>query len=211
MRGASLPGLQVPKRVKRHQGPSGRGCVCAALDGTVESVADTERNREAFRYSTDDEVSHRPFPQARLLLMIECATVLHCDVEISDCRQAEANGVRRLVERWRLEKSLILWDSGFHGSRAVFDVRARGGHVLGREATQHPPQASLHAGRRLLVFSLSIKTKLRRRGERMLVRVITYTFTDSRIEGGRKAGLSTGDDQALSLSLPGRRVGRVVS
>jgi hypothetical protein len=103
-----------------------------AIDGTVESVPDTENNREAFRYSTDDEVTHSPFPQARLLLLVECATHLICDVEISSCRQSEANGLRLLLERWQVEKSLILWDSGFHSSRAIFEVRERGCHVLGR-------------------------------------------------------------------------------
>jgi hypothetical protein len=111
-----------------------KGCVYAALDGTVESVADTESNREAFRYSTDDECSHSPFPQARLLHLVECGTVLHCDVEISSWRPPEANGLRLLLQRWRLEKSLLLWDSGFHSSTAIFDVRRRGGHVLGRLA-----------------------------------------------------------------------------
>ena len=89
-----------------------KGMRLLAIDGTVESVADTADNREAFRYSSDDEVSHSPFPQARLLLLIECATHLICDAEISSCRQAEANGLRLLLERWRLEQSLLLWDSG---------------------------------------------------------------------------------------------------
>lgn len=44
-----------------------KGMRLLAIDGTVESVADTQSNREAFRYSTDDECSHSPFPQARLL------------------------------------------------------------------------------------------------------------------------------------------------
>src|SRR5439155_12314729 len=85
-----------------------------------------------FRYSSDDEISRSPFPQARLLLLIECGTHLICDVEISSCRQAEATGARLLLERAALEHSLILWDSGFHSSWAIFEVRASGGHVLGR-------------------------------------------------------------------------------
>jgi hypothetical protein len=87
-----------------------------AIDGTVSSVPDTPSNREAFRSSLDDECSHSPFPQARLLLLVECATRLICDAEISCCRQAEANGLRLLLERWSMEHSLILWDSGFHAS-----------------------------------------------------------------------------------------------
>src|SRR5215472_14386912 len=106
-----------PKASEQTPGAFWKGMRLLAIDGTVESVADTPDNREAFRYSTDDESTHSPFPLARLLLLVECGTHLICDVEISSCRQAEARGVLLLLERWVLEKSLILWDSGFHSSR----------------------------------------------------------------------------------------------
>ena len=162
-----------------------KGMRLLAIDGTVESVADTADNREAFRYSTDDEVTHSPFPQARLLLQVECGTHLICDTEISSCRQAEARGVLLLLERWRMEQSLILWDSGFHSSAAVFDVRARGGHILGRLACNIllRPFCTLADGSYLIYI---YQDQAHQRGERMLVRVITYTFTDSRIPGARE-------------------------
>ena len=47
-----------------------KGMRLLAIDGTVESVADTQSNRAAFRYSTDDDCSHSPFPQARLVLLL---------------------------------------------------------------------------------------------------------------------------------------------
>ena len=121
-----------PKALPETPGAFWKGMRLLALDGTVESVADTADNRETFRYSSEDEISRSPFPQARLLLLIECGTHLICDVEISPCRQAEATGARLLLERATLEQSLILWDSGFHASTAIFQVRACGGHVLGR-------------------------------------------------------------------------------
>jgi hypothetical protein len=127
--------LASPKASAQTPGAFWKGMRLLAIDGTVESVADTPGNRETFRYSTDDEVAHSPFPQARLLLLVECATHLICDAEISSCRQAEANGLRLLLERWKVEKSLILWDSGFHSSTAIFQVQALGGHVLGRLAS----------------------------------------------------------------------------
>jgi hypothetical protein len=159
-----------------------KGMRLLAIDGTVESVADTQSNREAFRYSSDDECSHSPFPQARLLLLVECGTHLICDAEISSCRQAEANGVRLLLERWTLEQSLILWDRGFHSSIAIFDVRERGGHVLGRLASNIllKPFCPLVDGSYLIYIS---QDQSHQRGEKMLVRVITYTFTDPRIPG----------------------------
>ena len=109
-----------------------RGLRLLAIDGTVESVPDTQGNRVAFRYSTDDAASQSPFPQARLVLLVECGTHLIGDAELSSCRQGEASSLRLLLRRWRLERSLLLWDSGFHSSWAIFAVCARGGHVLGR-------------------------------------------------------------------------------
>jgi len=121
-----------PKATAQTRGAFWKGMRLLAIDGTVESVADTADNRETFRYSSDDDLSRSPFPQARLLLLIECGTHLICDLEISSCRQAEATGLRLLLERSWLEQSLILWDSGFHSSWAIFEVCARGGQVLGR-------------------------------------------------------------------------------
>src|SRR5713226_6293831 len=121
-----------PKATEQTPGAFYKGMRLLALDGTVESLADTESNRETFHYSSNDELSHSPFPQARLVLLVECATHLICDAELSPCRQAEATSSQLLVERWKLQESLLLWDSGFHSSRAIFEVRARGGQVLGR-------------------------------------------------------------------------------
>jgi hypothetical protein len=145
-------------------------------------VADTADNREAFRYSTDDELSHSPFPQMRLLLLVECGTHLICDAEISSCRQAEATGLRLLLERWQLEGSLILWDSGFHGSRAIFQVRERRGHVLGRLKSNilTKPFCTLADGSSLTYI---YEDQEHHSGKCILVRIITYTFTDPRIPG----------------------------
>jgi hypothetical protein len=171
-----------PKATEQTPGAFWKGLRLLAIDGTVESVADTADNREAFRYSSDDEISRSPFPQARLLLLIECGTHLICDVEISSCRQAEARGVALLLERWRLEQSLILWDSGFHSSKAIFQVRGSGGHVLGRlksNALLSPCEYLLDGSYLTWIY----EDQDHHRGERMLVRVITYTFTDPRIPG----------------------------
>jgi hypothetical protein len=159
-----------------------QGMRLLALDGTVESVPDTSANRESFRYSSDDEVSRSPFPQARLLLLVECATHLICDAEISGCRQAEAIGARLLFSRWQLEGCLLLWDSGFHSSAAIFDVRARGGHVLGRLKSNVllTPHFRLCDGSYLTYI---YEDQDHHKGQRMLVRVISYTFTDERIPG----------------------------
>jgi hypothetical protein len=171
-----------PQATEHTPGAFWKGMRLLALDGTVESVPDTPDNRESFRYSTDDEQSHSPFPQARLVLVIECATHLICDAEISPCRQAEANSLRLLLERWKWEGSLVLWDSGFHSSEAIFALRARGCHVLGRLKSNVllKPFTHLCDGSYLTYI---YQDQGHQRGERMLVRVISYTFTDPRIPG----------------------------
>ncbi len=171
-----------PKATEQTPGAFWKGMRLLALDGTVESVADTTANRETFRYSSDDEISRSPFPQARLLLLIECGTHLICDVEISSCRQAEATGARLLLERATLLHCLILWDSGFHSSRAIFQVRAQRGHALGRLKSNVllcPCEYLLDGSYLTWIY----EDQDHQRGERMLVRVITYTFTDPRIPG----------------------------
>ena len=171
-----------PKATEQTPGAFWKGMRLVALDGTVESVADTADNRETFRYSSDDEISRSPFPQARLLLLIECGTHLICDVEVSSCRQAEATGARLLLERATLLRCLILWDSGFHSSWAIFEVRARGGHALGRLKSNvllGPCEYLLDGSYLTWIY----EDQDHQRGERMLVRVITYTFTDPRIPG----------------------------
>src|SRR5205814_5505209 len=85
-----------PKATEQTPDAFWKGMRLLAIDGTVESVADTADNRETFHYSSDDDLYRSPFPQARLLLLIQCGTHLICDVQISPCRQAEATGARLL-------------------------------------------------------------------------------------------------------------------
>jgi len=171
-----------PQALPQTPGAFWKGMRLLAIDGTVESVADTADNREAFRYSSDDEISRSPFPQARLVLLVECGTHLICDVEISSCRQAEATGARLLLERAKLEHSLMMWDSGFHSSWAIFQVQARGGQMLGRLRSNVllcPCEYLVDGSYLTWIY----QDQDHHRGERMLVRVITYTFTDPCIPG----------------------------
>jgi hypothetical protein len=159
-----------------------KGMRLLALDGTRESVPDTDANRETFHYSTDDADTHSPFPQARVVMVVETGTHLICDAEITSCREGETNGARRLVARHNWEHTLLLWDSGFHANRAIFQIRALNGHMLGRlRSTVLPkPFVTLADGSYLVPIR---EERDHRTGPEMLVRVITYTFTDPRIPG----------------------------
>ena len=171
-----------PKATQDTPGAFWHGLRLLAIDGTVESVPDTPSNREAFRSSSDDEQAQSPFPQARLVLLVECGTHLICDAELSGCRQGEASSLRLLLQRWTLEQSLLLWDSGFHSSWAIFEVCARGGQVLGRL------KQNVLLKRFVTLADGSYLTHIyedqdHHTGRSMLVRVISYTFTDPRIPG----------------------------
>ena len=171
-----------PKASQQTPGAFWHGMRLLAIDGTVESVPDTPSNREAFRYSIDDPQAHSPFPQARLVLLVECGTHLICDAEVSSCRQGEASSLRLLLHRWSLEQSLLLWDSGFHSSWAIFEVCARGGQVLGRLKSNVllTPFVTLADGSYLTPI---YQDQDHHTGHSMLVRVISYSFTDPRIPG----------------------------
>jgi transposase IS4-like protein/DDE family transposase len=159
-----------------------KGMRLMAIDGTVDSVPDSESNRAYFRYSSDDEVSRSPFPQVRLVLLIECGTHLICDVEPSSCRQGETTSARELLARSLGPDMLLWWDSGFHSSQLIFLARACQTQVVGRLKSNvlTKPVERLSDGSYLTYI---YEDQDHQSGERMLVRVISYTFTDPRVPG----------------------------
>lgn len=159
-----------------------KGMRVMALDGTRESVPDTDANWMAFQYSSDDEDTHSPYPQARVLLLVECGTHLICDAQLSNCREGETHLAFQMLARWNLERMLILWDSGFHANRAIFQVHRAGGQILGRLRSNVLLKrcATLADGSYLAQI---FPERWQRSGPSMLVRIISYTFTDPRIPG----------------------------
>jgi Insertion element 4 transposase N-terminal len=59
-----------------------------AVDGTLENLPDTDANRCAFPYHTQEEFSRSPFPQARCVRLEECGTHAIFDAEITAVREA---------------------------------------------------------------------------------------------------------------------------
>src|SRR5262245_42231006 len=79
---------------------------------------------------------------------------------------------------------LLMWDRGFHDFDMVVAARQRGAHVLGRlpAHVQPLPLRTLVDGS-VLAYLLPSDPGRRQRGERHLVRVITYTITDPNLPG----------------------------
>ena len=153
-----------------------------AIDGTTEDVPDTPANAAMFgRHPAARGQS--AFPQLQGVYLVECGT--HCVVDAGfwPCRRSERVGGFRLLRSVR-RGMLVMWDRGFHDFDMLLAVRKRQAHVLSRLPAHVKPQLL----RRLpdgsdLAYLLPAEDARRRRGERLLVRVITYTITDPALPG----------------------------
>jgi hypothetical protein len=153
-----------------------------AIDGTSEDVPDTPANARAFgRHASARGAS--AFPQLQGVYLAECGT--HCVVDAGfwPCHTSERVGGFRLLRSVR-RGMLLMWDRGFHDFDMVVAARQRGAHVLGRlPAHVKPlPLRTLPDGS-LLAYLLPSDDAQRRRGVRILVRVITYTLSDPALPG----------------------------
>ncbi|MDQ5853372.1 MAG: IS4 family transposase [Chloroflexota bacterium] len=153
-----------------------------ALDGTTEDVPDTPANAARFgRHASARGAS--AFPQLQGVYLVECGT--HCVVDAGfwPCHTSERVGGFRLL-RSVGRGMLLLWDRGFHDFDMVVATRRRGAHVLSRLPAGVKPQVvrGLPDGS-VLAYLLPSEDARRRRGECILVRVITYTITDPALPG----------------------------
>ncbi|HSH80050.1 MAG TPA: IS4 family transposase [Herpetosiphonaceae bacterium] len=153
-----------------------------AIDGTTEDVPDTPANAAMFGRHTSARGASA-FPQLQGVYLVECGT--HCVVDAGfwPCHTSERVGGFRLL-RSVGRGMLLLWDRGFHDFDMVGATRRRGAHVLSRLPAGVKPQVlrSLPDGS-VLAALLPSEDARRRRGERILVRVITYTITDPTLPG----------------------------
>jgi hypothetical protein len=153
-----------------------------ALDGTTEDVPDTPANAAMFgRHSSGRGAS--AFPQLQGVYLAECGTHVVVDAGFWPCHTSERVGGFRLLRSVR-RGMLVMWDRGFHDFDMLLAVRCRQAHVLSRlPAHVKPlPLRPLPDGS-VLAYLLPAEEARRRRGERLLVRVITYTITDPALPG----------------------------
>jgi hypothetical protein len=153
-----------------------------ALDGVVEDVPDTEANAAYFgRYTSARGQS--AFPQLQGVLLAECGPHTIIDAGFWPCHTSERLGGFRLL-RSVCRGMLLMWDRGFHDFDMIVAARRRGAHVLGRLPSGVKPQhiRTLSDGSSLAYLYPSEYGR-RKRGERVLVRVISYTITDPALPG----------------------------
>jgi hypothetical protein len=115
--------------------------------------------------------------------LIECGTHVVTNAGFWPCHTSERIGGFRLLRSVR-RGMLVMWDRGFHDFDMVVAVRQRKAHVLSRllAHVKPVPLRTLPDGS-LLAYLLPSEDARRRRGERILVRVITYTITDPALPG----------------------------
>ncbi len=153
-----------------------------AIDGTIEDVPDTPANAARFGRHTSTR-GPSAFPQLQGVYLVECGT--HCVVDAGfwPCHTSERIGGFRMLRSLQ-RGMLLLWDRGFHDFDMVVAARQRQAHVLSRlpaGVKPHPVRALPDGS--VLADLLPAEDVRRRRGERILVRVITYTITDPALPG----------------------------
>ncbi len=152
-----------------------------ALDGTTENLPDSPANRAYFG-GPSNQAGRCGYPQVRAVYLCECGTHTIFDAGFWPYATSERVGAWRLL-RSITPDMLVLWDRGFHEFDLVVAVRARGAHVLGRlPANVQPVFHALLADGSWLAY-LYPADAARRQSERVLVRLICYTFDDPALVG----------------------------
>jgi len=115
--------------------------------------------------------------------LAECGTHVIIDAGFWPYPTFERVGGFRLLRSVR-EGMLVLWDRGFHEYEMIVATRRRNAHVLSRLPSNVKPQRlrTLADGSVLAALRPSDYHR-RKQGERLLVRVITYTITDPALPG----------------------------
>jgi hypothetical protein len=151
-----------------------------ALDGTMQDIPDTQANAAAFSRSSN-QYGEGPFPQLRLLLLIECGSHAIVDATLSDRTASEQRLAYEVVPS--LEPDMfLLHDAQFTGLQFWHTLRAQQVQVLGPVPSHHLPsyERQLCDGSYLACYQPSPQQK-REGFTPMWVRVIEYRITDARL------------------------------
>jgi hypothetical protein len=147
------------------------------IDGTTEDVPDTPAN-VAFFGRHQGGRGDAAFPQMQAVYLIEAGTHSVCDAGFWPCHTSERTGALRML-RSVGAGMLVMWDSGLHSFEMAVQTRQRQAHFLGRlpahvkpELVQALPDGSY------LAYIYPADYHRKKRGERLLVRVIEYTLDD---------------------------------
>jgi hypothetical protein len=152
-----------------------------AIDGTTLDLPDTPENARAFGRPTttlkDGTERPGPFPQVKLVWLVEVGTHVLCDVLTRPCATSEVPLARRLLRSVEAGM-LVLWDRGLHSYAMLRSTLEQQAHFLGRvsKAVSLTPEELLPDGS--FLTTLYPAADCRRSAAGILVRVIEYTIDD---------------------------------
>lgn len=159
------------------QGAFAYGRRLVALDGSLEDVADTPLNAAYFgRPSNAQGVG--AFPQARTAYLCECGTHVIFDAIVGCYRDDEHVACRGLLRSVQADM-LVMVDKGLCDFDTLQLAISRGAQVLaGLPNGTHPQLIATLPDGSYLAYLRPSDHRRRRAGERLLVRLITYTVDD---------------------------------
>lgn len=148
-----------------------------SIDGDVEDVYDTPANAAFFGRHHGGR-GDSAFPQTKAVYLCESGTHAICDAGFWPCRTSERIGGLRVLRSVEAGM-LVMWDCGFHSFDMAVKTREREAHFLGRLPAHAKPEflEALPDGSYLAYIYPSDYNR-KKRGERLLVRVIEYTIDD---------------------------------
>lgn len=154
-----------------------------AIDGSVETVADTEANEAVFgRHSGGRGKAANP--QVQAVYLAECGTHAIVDAGFWSIHTSERVGARRML-RSVSAGMLVMWDRGLHEYDMIVGVRQRDAHVLARlPANAKPEHVRALGDGSYLAYIYPSASQRRKQGERCLVRIIEYKITDPALADG---------------------------
>jgi len=156
-----------------------------AIDGTTEDVPDTPPNVAFFGRHHSDR-GDAAFPQMKAVYLCESGSHAICDAGFWPCHTSERIGGLRMLRSVE-EDMLVMWDCGFHSFDMANQTRQRKAHFLGRLPAHIKPTfiKALPDGS-YLAYIYPSAYRRKKRGERLLVRVIEYTIDDPNRPGHGK-------------------------
>jgi Insertion element 4 transposase N-terminal/Transposase DDE domain len=148
-----------------------------ALDGSSEDVPDTPANEAAFGRPSNQR-GQGPFPQVRLAYLCECGTHVIFDAWMGRYTEAEQYACQQLTCSVTADM-LVLVDMGLCKFDVLKAIVKQGAQVLARLPSGTKPQVvkTLSDGS-VLAYLQPSDYQRRKSGERLLVRLITYTLDD---------------------------------
>jgi len=156
-----------------------------SIDGTIEDVPDTPANAAYFGRHHGGR-GDGAFPQMQAVYLCESGSHATCDAGFWPCHTSERIGGLRVLRSVE-EGMLVMWDCGFHSFDMASQTRARGSHFLGRLPSHVKPECvrALHDGS-YLAWIYPSDYQRKKHGERLLIRVISYTIDDPNRSGHGK-------------------------